>query len=330
MKCFKNFSLHKRNLYALIGILSIALFGCDDIPDYVFVDNNLPSSSFTSNVDGLQASFTNNAAHATTYLWDFGDGETSSDVAPVHTYSKKGEYTVSLTATDNNGETDTFSDVVPVGLPYASFTWTALKTKATFTNTSANSSTYLWDFGDGQTSTEENPVHVYPDAGTYTVKLTASADGYDNSYSEDLTVQAKYQPIILSPSFEGSTSVYRVDWDWNGASGSGSPTPPDGTNACKLGTGDWVAQTFVVEANTDYTLRYWFVTKAGASIGAKITITDGVDSNISIVDTSTGPSASSDAYQEASIDFNSGNSTSITLSLIYGDSETRLDMFSIQ
>ncbi|QDK80861.1 PKD domain-containing protein [Spirosoma sp. KCTC 42546] len=53
-----------------------------------------------------------------------------------------------------------------------------------FYNSSVNATSYSWDFGDGQTSTEKEPVNVYKKAGTYTVKLTAKGPGGDNSYSQ--------------------------------------------------------------------------------------------------------------------------------------------------
>lgn len=315
----------------IIVLVSFIFTGCEEYPQYTFVENNPPVSSFSISVNNFEVSFTNKAAHATSYLWDFGDGTTSNEKDVVHNYSKKGKYTVTLTATDNNNLEAVFFNVVPVGFPLASYTYEALKTKVTFTNTSANASSYLWDFDDGETSTEVNPVHNFSEQGTYSVKLTAIDGSDENSTSKDIFVVAKYKPIILSPSFEGSTSVYRVDWDWEGASGSGSPTPPDGTNGAKFGKStNWIAQTFVVEANTDYKVRYWFVTKAGATIGLKIKVTDGGDDNLVLYDGQTGPSTATDAYNEANFEFNSGSSTSVRLWFLYGDVETRLDLISIE
>ncbi|MCF8228363.1 MAG: PKD domain-containing protein [Bacteroidales bacterium] len=61
--------------------------------------------------------------------------------------------------------------------------------EVTFTNFSKNASSYTWDFGDGETSTEKDPVHTYAEAGSYTVKLTAKNDaGSSADYSQDLTI----------------------------------------------------------------------------------------------------------------------------------------------
>lgn len=329
MKCFsyKNFSM--RGLSVLV-LLAFLISGCEDYPIYQQVETNPPMSKFSFSVNNFEVTFTNESSHATSYTWDLGDGTTSTDMNVVHTFASKGRYNVSLTATDNNGLTDVSTMEVPVGFPIASFSFEALKTKVTFTNGSVNASSYLWDFGDGTTSTEANPVHIFSGEGTYTVTLKAIDGSDENSVSQDIYVQAKYQPIILSPSFEGSTSVYRVDWDWNGASGSGSPTPPDGTNAAKFGSNDWIAQTFDVEANTDYKVRYWFVTKSGGTIGLKIKVTDGNDYNTVLYEGQTGMSSSTSEYQEAFFEFNSGNSTSVRLWFEYGDVETRLDLISIE
>ena len=73
--------------------------------------------------------------------------------------------------------------------PAASFTWSATETEVTFTNTSTNASVYEWDFGDGNSSTEESPTHTYRQAGTYKVTLKASegVDVSSTSESIDLT-----------------------------------------------------------------------------------------------------------------------------------------------
>ena len=80
----------------------------------------------------------------------------------------------------------------PAPDPVASFQYAVSETnylEVTFTNYSTNSETYMWDFGDGNTSTEKDPVHVYAEAGSYTVELTSTnVDG----------VSAKFPGRILS------------------------------------------------------------------------------------------------------------------------------------
>ena len=325
--------LHNDQLYKMKGVLSILLVilifsSCEEYPQYEFIETNPPKSDFSIETSGLEVTFVNNSSHATKYQWDFGDGNTSTDQSPVHVYGSKNKYVVTLVALDNNDASDEFTSEFEVGFPIAGFEYEVLRSTASFTNTSDNATSYLWNFGDGETSTEKDPVHVYDSKGNYTVSLTVT-DGTDESYVEvKIFVPGKFIPTFLAPSFEIDT--YRTDWDWNGASSTGSPSPPDGKRGAKFGPDSWIAQTLQVDDNTNYTLKFWFVTKDPAPIGLKVIIMDGDDPNIILLDDSTGPSANDDDYQEVSFTFNTENSSSITVKLMYGDIETRIDLFSIE
>jgi hypothetical protein len=137
---------------------------------------------------------------ATTYLWDFGDSQTSTDENPTHDYAAAGTYDVSLEACNSEGMCDTFTDQVQVlSLPVAGFTFEVQKFDVSFTNTSLDALTYEWDFGDGITSTEMNPTHIYADAGTYTVVLSATNDCDSDVYTAQVEVTGFryiYLPII--------------------------------------------------------------------------------------------------------------------------------------
>jgi hypothetical protein len=131
------------------------------------------------------------------------------------------------------------------------------------------------------------------------------------------------------PGFE--VSDYRSLWDWNGLSSSGAPTPPDGGRGAKFGSNDWLAQTLQVDPDEFYTIKFWFVTKkTELPIGVKFLITDADNPSNIILDTSTGPSASSGEYEEISFLFETGSASNITVRLDYGDGETRIDLFSIE
>lgn len=120
----------------------------------------------------------------TNWQWDFGDGSSSNQPNPSHTYQGLGSYTVSLQVTDANGCSHfLFKDdyINIVNPPNASFTAnnrTGCNAPHTvnFTNNSSGTApfSYNWDFGDGNTSTQENPSHTYNSNGTYTVKLILS------------------------------------------------------------------------------------------------------------------------------------------------------------
>jgi gliding motility-associated-like protein len=120
--------------------------------------------------------FNNNSVGASAYLWNFGDGNTSTDQVPTHSYATAGNYTTKLMVTNNYGCADSTSDVTNVlALPTPAFIAPAaqciLNNNFSFTNTSNGGSTYLWNFGDGASSSLQNPTHSYTNANTYTVKL---------------------------------------------------------------------------------------------------------------------------------------------------------------
>lgn len=139
-------------------------------------------SSFTYKVDTMdfkKVTFENYAQYYQTLSWNFGDNTpNSSEETPVHIYESWGVYFVTLTASDGT-TTDVYSDSVRVLNPLkADFTLvvdTADFMKVYFTNTSVYYASLEWDFGDGSaTSTETNPVHIFPDLGNYFISLTAT------------------------------------------------------------------------------------------------------------------------------------------------------------
>lgn len=115
------------------------------------------------------------------YLWDFGDGTTSTQQNPSHIYTSTGRYTIRLTITTNGGCTVMATEVdgVKVGTPPATnFSMSATDVCSsegiTFTDlTPPPVDEWLWDFDDGGSSTEQNPTYIFSDTGTFTVKLTA-------------------------------------------------------------------------------------------------------------------------------------------------------------
>jgi PKD repeat protein len=116
-----------------------------------------------------------------TYNWDFGDGNTSTQPNPLHTYSGTGPFTVTLTATSNNGCTDDSVRIVNTvfARPTASFTVDSIESciggTTNFTNTStapgSSVTQWFWDFGDATTSTVQDPNHIYAAPGPYIVRL---------------------------------------------------------------------------------------------------------------------------------------------------------------
>lgn len=125
-------------------------------------------------------------------FYDFGDGNTSNTCNPTHSYELPGSYLV--TQILNNGCPDTAQQAIYVRqIPSPAFQTTVMDActpdSVAFTNTSALATSYLWDFGDGTTSTLTNPTHVYETADSFTVTLTAFRDGICSAVSsQEVTI----------------------------------------------------------------------------------------------------------------------------------------------
>ena len=117
-------------------------------------------------------------------MWDFGDGTFSTDFEPIHTYNLVGSYDVRLIAFDsttcNRVDTSAYFTITVYPIPTANFTWSpnppVENTKTVFTNLSVGATRYLWDFGDGSSSTDVNPVHQFNKTDTFRVVLLAFND----------------------------------------------------------------------------------------------------------------------------------------------------------
>ncbi len=165
------------------------------------------TAGYSHNAEDLKVTFTNTSTGATSYGWDFGDGNSSTEENPVHTYADAGTYPVILTA-EAGAITSTHQESVTVSAPVevtAAYTYVAEDLTLTFTNTSTGATSYGWDFGDGNSSTEENPVHTYADAGTYPVVLTAEAGAITSTHQESITVSA---PVGMDDFHKNVPKVY--------------------------------------------------------------------------------------------------------------------------
>lgn len=152
---------------------------------------NPTTASYSFADVGLAVNFTDMSASATSWLWDFGDGNTSTMQNPVHTYATDGSYTVCLTVTDACG-TDSTCMTVTVssctsGAAY-SFVDNGFTVDFTDVSVTNGTTTWAWDFGDGNTSTLQNPSHTYAANGTYTVCLTITDSCGTDSTCQSVTV----------------------------------------------------------------------------------------------------------------------------------------------
>ncbi|UCE23626.1 MAG: PKD domain-containing protein [Candidatus Zixiibacteriota bacterium] len=183
--------------YETAGIYTVALKVIDTVlntEDIEIKDNFItvgtPSTDFValpgSGCAGLEVSFVlNEYSMMTTYEWDFGDGSpTTSTLNPKHVFEDTGTFTVTLTATDDCGDQSSSADIVIGQCPEVKFgadvTAGCRPLDVQFQDsTDLFGKTYvgqLWLFGDGGSSTEINPTHLYTAAGSYTVTLSVETD----------------------------------------------------------------------------------------------------------------------------------------------------------
>jgi PKD repeat protein len=170
----------KFHKYIFIAFLSMAFFTCQE-------DDTIPPQSqaeFTASATvvaiGEEIQFTNTSQNATAYKWSFGDGTTSTQVAPRKSYETSNVFLVSLVSTGAGGSTISNMEitVTPASTFMVEDEDNLLATiPVQFTNTSIGAFSYSWMFGDAanSTSTDENPTFAYSDPGTYTVSLTATS-----------------------------------------------------------------------------------------------------------------------------------------------------------
>jgi len=150
-----------------------------------------PTAAFVANrytaCLGDSILFTNNSAGATSYLWQFGDGNVSQLVNPGHTWSTPGVYNVKLIAYRLNGPGNVCSDSVTVPVQIVSSlpgqmivsdsVTTCVPFTVTFTNANLPAAVVNWNFGDGNTGTGNVVTHTYQNAGTYVATLTSLSPG---------------------------------------------------------------------------------------------------------------------------------------------------------
>jgi gliding motility-associated-like protein len=184
------------------------------VPNAVFVYPQPVANALANDVClGSPTEFTDASLHATSWNWDFGDGNTSTIQNPSHTYADTGTYTITLNITGLGGCSDSYSFTVRVTqVPTAAFSFTdnpdCNKNTVTFTNNSTNATSYLWDLGDGTFSSDTNPVHEYTSSRTYVVKLTAFAGNCEVQTQQIINVT-----LLPSPTVDISGPSYALTSD---------------------------------------------------------------------------------------------------------------------
>ena len=265
-----------------------------------------PTASFTAAAtDGVTPSvtFTDTSTQLpTSWLWDFGDGTTSTEQNPVHVYATAGAFTVELTVTNSVGTSTVSSDNLPVIAAFtASTTSGAAPLTINLTNTTVGATSYSWDFGDGTTATTTNASKTYSTGGTFTITLTATGTGGTDTATTDVTISSSASFSITGsvgsfPSAYESTSVTFTStssggptsftWDFDSVANPGALTA----------SGSTVTRSFpnVTTSTRDYVVR---LTVDGPGGQAQTTRTLRIVSDTET--TTLGPNADNTIYQDA-------------------------------
>ncbi|MCP3917374.1 MAG: PKD domain-containing protein, partial [bacterium] len=241
--------------YALSGNYTVALTatgpGGSDTETktaYVSVNAATPVPEFmgnpTSGTAPLAVSFTDlSTGEITSWSWDFGDGNLSTEQNPSHTYTASGVHSVSLSVTGPGGaDTETKPGYITVNAaaPVAEFSGSPTGGMApllvAFSDLSTGEITsWAWDFGDGGTSTLETPSHTYVADGTYTVALTVTGPGgMDTETKTDYVTVSATVPVVefsgdpqtglapLTVDFVDESEGTITSWAWDFGDGNTS------------------------------------------------------------------------------------------------------------
>lgn len=228
-------------------------FGCTSTFNKSVTVNPLPqvNFTFTNQCLGTAIAFNNtstiSSGSITNYAWNFGNGNTSNAVSPLYSYPLAGTYQVTLVATTNNGCKDSVSKSVTVyPIPVAGFTnsTVCVGSPTSFTNSSNVSggtiTNYSWSFGDGGSSTLQNPNYTYAGAGSYNVTLTVTSNnGCVNTITKSVTVNPRATVNFTAAnvcfgnavSFTNNSTLSSGTFStaWNFGDGSGTSILPNPT-----------------------------------------------------------------------------------------------------
>ncbi|MBS1655844.1 MAG: PKD domain-containing protein, partial [Bacteroidetes bacterium] len=202
--------------YSVQGTYTVKLVittssGCTDsliIPAAVTVGSK-PTADFSATPNPVCAfqpvQFTDLSTPANQWQWQFGDGGSSAIQNPSYTYTDTGSFSVTLIVT-NNGCPDTaiktnYVTVLPPIARFAATTNCASRLQFTFSDQSIGATGWQWDFGDGNTSTAQNPVHSFPGLGSFNVTLTVTNGTCSHSVTHTINT------IQQSPDFFASATT---------------------------------------------------------------------------------------------------------------------------
>ncbi|WEO76945.1 PKD domain-containing protein [Cryobacterium sp. SO2] len=250
--------------------------------------NTPPTAVFDATIDKLALSVDGSAStdadgSIAGYSWDFGDGGTAATATATHNYTAAGDYTVTLSVTDNAGlvrsVSKTVTAVAPVQnqAPTAVFTTaaTALTVNVDATGSADADGTiagYAWDFGDGATATGVTASHGYPTAGDYTVTLTVTDDdGATAAIVHTVTVAAaptatSFATDAFGRVVTGGLGLADQGGAWTVSGSTGNYAVTGGTGTLRAPTaGSTVTATLPGVSSTDTEVRVSAALKQAAT-----------------------------------------------------------------
>lgn len=215
------------HIYAASGDYTVCLIagGCD-LPDTLCMTVTVcepVAAGFTNDISGLTTTFTNESTGGLlTYTWDFGDGTTSTDEDPSHGYLEAGTYTVCMIATSDCDADTICADIIIVcDLPVANFSTESEALNVTFVNESLLGEDYTWNFGDGETSVDDDPTHVYAANGSYLVCLSVTnecgtTDFCDSVFvCDEIVADFSSTQVVFDVDFTNASTGTIVSYEWN-------------------------------------------------------------------------------------------------------------------
>ena len=208
----------------------------DTILTTITISPNSTTSQFAlSNINcSSTITITNQSQNATNYNWNWGNGQTATGAQTNYTYPSPGNYTISLIAA-NGICTDTSFQTVTISAPtLANYTFTTdCSNSINVTNQSTNATSYVWNWGNGQSSNGNVTSYTYPTSGTYNVSLIASNGSCIDTLTQQVIIpQGIVSTATLTPGCNlnldisnFSTTATSILWDWgNGNQTSGPVT----------------------------------------------------------------------------------------------------------
>ena len=197
--------------------------------------------SYVDNCSNFNVSFTDlstsvNELTINSWNWNFGDGNSSNNQNPEHTYQQAGNYPVTLIVGVSNNCTDTITQNIITTNVIANFGFsqTCNSNFVTLSDSSiANASNIIswnWSFGDGNTSTSQNPSYYYQNVGNYTIQLIVSSEYCSDTITKEITLQYLsgdftfiYDCQNFTTTFNNTSTYYGIspnEWYWSFGDGN--------------------------------------------------------------------------------------------------------------